>query len=77
MNKTYPIGTKVKYIGYCGECKDKIGKVVEVYVSTCTITLPQSTCITALHGGGEIRVPWSEIIPVVVKNQQLLFDFME
>ena len=76
-SKTYPIGTKIKYIGYCKKCKGKTGKVIEVHNSTCTITLPQSTCNSAVDRGGTIICPWSDIIPALVKNQQLLFSFME
>ena len=79
MDKTYPIGTKIKYIGYCTKCKDKIGKVIKIHDSTYTITLPQSTCYAAVNRGGTIVCSWSDIVPVpvLVKGQQLLFSFME
>ena len=76
-SKTYPIGTKIKYIGYCRTCDGKIGKVIENRESTCVITLPQSTCSAVINGGGTIICSFSDIVPLIVKNQQLLFAFME
>ena len=76
MDKTYPIGTKIKYIGYCRECKDEIGKVVDIWSNVCSIILPQSPC-GAAGPRKRLTCAWSDIIPVVVKNQQLLFAFME
>ena len=75
-NKKYPIGTKIKYIGYCKKCKGKIGKVVNIWDNGYNITLPQSLC-TAAGPGKSIICSLSDIIPVSVKNQQLLFAFME
>ena len=74
--KTYPIGTKIKYIGYCKACKDKVGKVVGISEQTCWVVLPQSTC-SAARGGRKVMCNWSDIIPIIVKNQQLLFSFMD
>ena len=76
MDKTYPIGTKIKYIGYCKKCKDKTGKVVDIWDNGCHVILPQSLCSAA---GPENRLTctWSDIVPMIKKNEQLLFAFME
>ncbi len=76
MDKVYPIGTKIKYIGNCARCKDKMGTIVGVNERTCIITLPLSTC-GVFHYNGEMTCSWCAIEPVLVKNQQLLFAFME
>lgn len=76
-DKTYPIGTKIKYIGYCRKCDGKIGKVIKGYAHTCKITLPQSTCTSAVNMGGKIICSWSDVELAVRKNEQLLFSFME
>jgi len=76
MDKTYPIGTKIKYIGYCKKCKDKIGKIVEMRKNTCYITLPKSTC-SAMRDTGKVMCNWSDVELAVRKNEQLLFSFME
>ena len=74
--KKYPIGTKIKYVGHCKKCKGKVGKVVDIWDYGCNITLPQSLCRAA---GQDKRLicSWSDIEPVSVKNEQLLFAFME
>lgn len=72
--KKYPVGTRIKYIGYCGKCKDQIGKVVEVGEDICYITLPQSTC-GVFHYSGKMICNWKDIEPLALKGQQLLFDF--
>lgn len=74
--KKYPVGTKIKYIEYCPKCKGKTGKVVEMVGEKCYITLPQSLCF-AFRYSNRMLCPWNEIEPLVVKGQQLLFEFME
>lgn len=76
MDKPYPIGTAIKYIGYCQKCKGKIGKVVEITECNCWIVLPQSTCVIFVTHGRAL-VPWDDIELLKVKGQQLLFSFME
>lgn len=73
--KRYPIGTKIKYIGHCGKCKNKIGKIVGVSEHLCWLNLPKSTCCP--KPTSKAYAKWSEIMPIVAKNQQLLFSFME
>ena len=75
MDKTYPIGTKIKYVGYCKKCKDKTGKIMRVYEHSCRISLPQSTCTAATSGS--IICNWDDIELLIKKNQQLLFAFMD
>jgi hypothetical protein len=74
MNKKYPIGTRIRYIGSCKKCKNKVGKVVEMREKTCIIMLPQSPCGIFRHNGTMV-CPWSNIEPLTVKGQQLLFEF--
>lgn len=77
LAKTYPVGTQIKYIGYCDRCKGQIGKIVKgVDKYTCTITLPQSTCSAVVNGNGKIACPWSDVIPISIKHEQLVFEFM-
>lgn len=74
--KRYPVGTKIKYNGYCTKCRGKIGEIVKVAENACYIVLPQSTC-SAFDRNGKIVCSWSDIEPISVKNQQLLFAFMD
>lgn len=73
MNKSYPVGTAIKYLGGCCKCKGKIGTITARYSTYCTITLPKSTCSAAPR----VVCGWDEIELVKVKGRQLLFDFME
>lgn len=72
----YPVGTAIRYNGYCSKCKGKTGKIVDISKYTCNIILPSSTC-SIFECNGFAVCPWEDIIPISVKNQQLLFDFME
>ena len=75
-DKKYPIGTKIKYIGYCENCKNKIGEIIKVRENNCTIILPKSTC-SMMKRLGRVTCSWSDIELAVRKNQQLLFAFMD
>ncbi len=75
-SKTYPIGTKIKYVGPCKKCNNQIGKVVGIKnMGLCIIILLSSTC-GVFRNGGTMMCVWDNIIPTLVKNQQLLFSFM-
>ena len=76
MNKPYPIGTKIKYIGGCHKCKGKTGKVIRIYERTCSVTLPQSKCSTLCYNG-TLTVSWCDVELLPQKNVQLEFAFME
>ena len=75
-NKKYPIGTKIKYIGSCEGCKNKIGEIIEACENTCYVILPKSTC-SMMENTGKVICSWSDIVPMLIKNQQLLFSFMD
>ena len=75
MAKKYPVGTKIRYIGYCKKCKGNTGEVVREYELSCRITLPHSRCNGVMNG--TIVCSWRDIELLVKKNQQLLFSFME
>ena len=80
-NKTYPIGTKIVFIAHKGMCSAALqddGKKGEVIGETSygeAIILLYSS---AKNYGkkGEWNTSWSNIKPVIKKNQQLLFSFM-
>jgi len=79
----YPVGTKVKYIGYsgCDETGDvgKIGTIVNFYNETPLIFLPNSNHVS-IYSTSDIPASWLtlwtslEILPI--KGQQLMFEFM-
>ena len=73
--KKYPIGTKIKYIGFCEKCGGNTGEIIKVYERSCRITLPHSHCLSAKTGS--IVCNWSDIELLIKKNEQLLFGFME
>lgn len=75
MNKPYSVGMAIKYIGFCRECKNKVGKIIKVYNDCYCITLPHSKCSSMICGSFVCNQ--SDIELLVKKNQQLLFDFME
>ena len=75
-NRTFPVGTAIKYIGYCAKCNNKLGKVVKVQGDTCFIVLPQSIC-SSFSKRDSLPVPWSDIEPAIKVGEQLLFSFME
>jgi len=75
MDKTYPIGTNIKYIGYCRKCKGKTGKIIKAYDNCVRVSLPQSTCSGATSGSIVCR--WPDVELLITKGQQLLFAFME
>jgi len=73
-DKKYPIGTKVRYVGSCGQCKNTTGEIISVFKHLCRVRLPESPHCSS---GGWVPVKWGEIEPLVLPNQQLLFEFME
>jgi hypothetical protein len=72
MKHKYPIGTAIRYFGSCEECKGKSGKIVGVFEDYCHVSLPTSNCVS----GDRAYAKWAQIVLLVKKNQQLLFDFM-
>jgi len=73
--KKYPIGTLIRYMGYCTKCKGKVGKIVEIHDNYCYIVLPQSTCST-FTSTGKAMCSWDDLELLVKKNEQLEFAFM-
>lgn len=71
--KKYPVGTPIKYIGCCKDCKNKTGKIVKVFERCCYVNLPESSHCP--KSTSSVYAKWSEIIPL--KNHQYLFDFAE
>ena len=79
-NKTYPIGTRIrfiadKYMQPRAQGDDgKIGTIVKVSNSMVWVYLPESH---HNYNGKEITwsTRWECVAPIVKKNQQLLFDF--
>ncbi len=76
MYKPYPVGTAIKYIGFCVKCRGKTGKIIGVGELNCWVVLPQSTC-GIFTTQGKALVPWSDVELLTKKNEQLLFSFME
>jgi len=77
MNKKpLPIGTKIKYIGACPKCNNKIGIIsrISYYKSfyNYRIYLPTSACCKEYDA--DVLAQPSEI--VALSPTQLLFDFM-
>jgi len=75
-DKRYPIGTKVRYVGSCEQCKNTTGEIIYVFDCYCEVRLPESPHCASTSTGW-VPVKWSDIEPLVLPNQQLLFSFME
>jgi hypothetical protein len=75
MNKKLSKGDKVRFIGTCPKCKNKIGKIVSVYGSfSCTIILPSSDCC---KNNSPIGCSISDLELIGRPGKQLRFNFME
>jgi len=80
MKHKYPIGTRIRYIGFIREDVGKIGKIVGyVNEDTVWIVVPNSYIALELYGYSEHK--WSTWLTnvelLVIPNQQLEFDFMK
>lgn len=84
--KKYPVGTKIKFIGHDGmanRAKSDIGKcgiIVAIpndRVDEVIILLKKSEKPSFTYHGKEAtwKTLWVGIVPIAIKNQQLLFDF--
>lgn len=83
MIKKYPIGTKIRFL-YRNNDLGKRGKIVAIReCDGCPyIYLPtgiETNRLNATHNGIKYSYicNWSNIVPLVLKNQQLLFSFMD
>ena len=83
MDKTYPIGTKIRYIGKSNGnwWRDGwTGIIVGMVNEYPLIYLPESTFVSS-YSTTKCRVTvqtnWDAIEHVIQPNQQLLFAFME
>jgi len=77
-SKTYPIGTLIKFLGNYEDCNGKVGRVVGIVQGAPLIYLPESQCVSCFstkERPATVQCNWFSITPVVLKNQQLLFDF--
>ncbi len=79
--KKYPIGTAVIFIAskdMCSEARQddgKIGKIVgKSWSGRAQVYLPNSVKIYGKYKTWCTN--WKNVKPVLIKNQQLLFDFM-
>lgn len=79
-DKIYPIGTKIKFISHKEMCLQaqqddgKIGEIISKTSYSVRIFLPDSV---KGHNCGFWNTEWKNIKPLIQKNQQLLFSFME
>ena len=78
MDKKYPVGTPIRYIGGNNDC-GKVGKIVgHNKWNDPLIFLPESShisCFSTLKTPASWQTSWGNIEILVQKNQQLLFDF--
>lgn len=80
--KKYPIGTKVVFMANADMCYDarqddgKIGKIIgEGALGSAIVFLPDSVKTYGRKCTWFVR--WENVKPILVKNQQLLFSFMD
>ena len=80
--KKYPIGTKVVFIANADMCYEarqdggKIGKIVgEGAIDSAVVYLPDSVKNWGRHKTWYTN--WKNVKPLVKKNEQLLFAFMD
>ena len=79
-DKTYPIGTKIKFISDYSDCNNKIGKIVDIIHGHPLIYIPESKEISQYatkERPATVQTGWWNIERIIIKNQQLLFAFME
>ena len=72
MNKLYPVGTKVRYVGSCKHCKGTTGKIISAHTNYCRVNLLDSSCCKSF---GWAAVNWRDVDSI--GQQQLEFAFME
>ena len=83
MYKKYPVGTKIRYINGENSWHDfyeKKGTIVNIIRGYPLIYLPDSvehSCFSTIDTPATIQCRWYEIEPLIIKNQQLLFSFMQ
>ena len=78
-NRKYPIGTLIKYTGHWGNCKDKVGRIVNIIYGVPLIYLPESQHVSIFSTKeipATVQCGWDEIELAYKKGQQLLFSFM-
>ena len=76
--KTYPVGTKIRYLGY-GQDKGKTGKIVMIQHGMPVIFLSEGYNNVTLIGGLVVTwlCGWKDIELAHSKGEQLLFSFMD
>ena len=78
--KTHFIGTKIRFIAHKGMCwsarmdDGKVGKIISKTSYNVRIFLPDSV---KGRNRGFWNTEWKNIEPLLRKNQQLLFSFMD
>ena len=82
--KVYPVGTKIRYKRHSGFCSEELhgmtGKVIAVVGGFPLIYLPKANFVSEYstkERPATVQTNWDAIEPLVVKNQQLEFAFME
>ena len=85
-DKTYPIGTKIKYIGtyncdFGGEnLTGMVGKIVGIVKNFPLVYLPEAkfkSSFSTKERPATVQTSWCRIEKLARKNQQLLFSFMD
>lgn len=83
-DKKYPIGTKIRYKRHNGTLSEQLygmtGKIVGIVGNFPLIYLPAASFVSEYSTKkrlATVQTSWDTIEPLVVKNQQLLFSFMD
>ena len=83
-DKRYPIGTKIRYKRHNGFLSEQLygmtGKIVGIVNDFPLIYLPAASFVSEYSTKkrpATVQTNWDTIELLVVKNQQLLFAFME
>ena len=83
-DKKYPIGTKIRYKKHNGTFSEQLygmtGKIVGIVDGLPLIYLPAASFVSGYSTKkrpATVQTGWDTIEILVVKNQQLLFAFME
>ena len=83
-DKKYPIGTKIRYKRHNGTLSEQLygmtGKIVGIVDGLPLIYLPAASFVSGYSTKkrpATVQTSWDTIEILVVKNQQLLFAFME
>jgi len=76
----YPIGTQIKFTGNYRDCNNKIGRIVDIIHGHPLVYIPKSKEISTYatkERPATVQTGWWNIERIIIKNQQLLFAFME